>query len=268
MFGKWSLVIVLIMTSLTIVWAQDDTITTSISVLPSYAETDTAIWVQDEPEPAFATPFFLETDTVLTVKKSPPVKQQKSFSPNARLSVLFGLIPGGGQIYNRKYWKLPIVYGGFMGCIYALTWNGNYYSEYRNGYRDIIFYTEIENGYTAWKQGLPPNSLTVADESWKDKYGSWMRFIPPGYDENTVDKNWLRSTLQRKTDYYRRNRDLSVIVTVAVYALTMIDAFVDAKLYDFDISPDLSLRLEPYFAPTTNFKTSTLGISCRLNFKK
>ena len=63
----------------------------------------------------------------------------KAFRPNPTKAVLLGLVPGLGQIYNRKYWKLPIVYGGLMGCMYAITWNNRNYQDYSVAYKDIVY---------------------------------------------------------------------------------------------------------------------------------
>ena len=140
---------------------------------------------------------------------------------------LGAIIPGAGQIYNRSYWKLPIVYGGFMGCVYAITWTNNQYTAYKEAYRDI--YYDIQNGSVS-------NS--------PDK--SYNAILPEGYSIQTMGgtqtyqsrlKDWQNSSL--------RNRDMAILVTVAVYALSLIDAYVDAQLFDFDISNDLSLNVSP-----------------------
>lgn len=137
---------------------------------------------------------------------------------------LSAIVPGLGQIYNQSYWKLPIVYGGFMGCAYAITLNNTRYLDYKQAYRDI----------------LQDEVLST------DPQRSYNAILPKGY---TIDRMGGRSTytqtLQRYQNNYRRYRDLSIVATIAVYALTMVDAFVDAQLFDFDISPDLSLQIEP-----------------------
>ena len=236
--------------------AQHDTLTISLAEndLENYLDTIKTI----DAEAIDTIGAFDEQDTIMSISakkraaikngntvsaEKKPQKEEKKFVPNAKWALVFAIIPGGGQIYNRKYWKLPIVYGGFMGLTYAITWNGGYYNEYRNAYRDISL-------------------LLAGVEGGGD---SWVNFIQSGQNEETVNKDWLRGVLRGKVDYYRRNRDLSIIGAVALYALSMIDAFVDAKLFDFDISPDLSLRVEPYLAPDYYNRTN-LGISCRLNF--
>lgn len=137
------------------------------------------------------------------------------------------LVPGLGQIYNRSYWKLPIVYGGAMGCVYAITWNGSRHTEYKNAYRDL--YTDQQNG-------------TVSDDPSK----SYIRILPEGYTIETMGGvGTYMGTLQNGQTIYRRWRDLSIVATVLVYGLSIIDAYVDAQLFDFDISPDLSLEVTP-----------------------
>lgn len=140
---------------------------------------------------------------------------------------LGAILPGAGQIYNRSYWKLPIVYGGFMGCIYGITWTNNQYVGYKDAYRDI--YYDIQNG-------------TVSDSPDK----SYNAILPEGYTIQTMGgaenyrnrlKEWQNSSL--------RNRDLSILVAVVVYALSLVDAYVDAQLFDFDISNDLTLNVTP-----------------------
>ena len=140
---------------------------------------------------------------------------------------LGALVPGLGQIYNRSYWKLPIVYGGFMGCAYAITWTNTRYEDYKNAYRDI--YYDIQDG-------------TVSDNPSK----SYNAILPDGY---TIERMGGASTYQTRLyewqNSYRRYRDISILATVLVYALTLVDAYVDAQLFDFDISTDLSLNVSP-----------------------
>ena len=148
--------------------------------------------------------------------------------PDAIKAVWLGAIfPGAGQIYNRSYWKLPIVYGAFMGCGYAIGWTNNRCTNYKNAYIDL--YYDIQAG-------------TVTEDPSK----SYIAVIPNGYTLSKVGgaSTWM-NTLKNRQSTYRRYRDYSILATIVVYALTMIDAYVDAQLFDYDISPDLSLEVEP-----------------------
>jgi len=148
--------------------------------------------------------------------------------PDAVKAVWIGVIaPGGGQIYNKSYWKLPIVYGAFMGCGYAISMMQNRYSGYKTAYLDL--YNDIQAG-------------TVSEDASK----SYIKVIPDGYDLSKVggSSTWA-NTLNNRQNVYRRYRDYSILATVVVYALSLIDAYVDAQLFDYDISPDLTLNVSP-----------------------
>ena len=148
--------------------------------------------------------------------------------PDAVKAVWLGVIcPGAGQIYNKSYWKLPIVYGAFMGCGYAISWTQNRYSNFKTAYLDL--YNDIQAG-------------TVTEDPAK----SYIAVIPDGYDLQRVGgaNTWMK-TLDNQQQIFRRYRDYSVLAIVIVYALSLIDAYVDAQLFDYDISPDLSLNIEP-----------------------
>ena len=169
------------------------------------------------------------------------ILENKVFKPNPTKAIIYSAIfPGLGQIYNRKYWKLPIVYGGFLGFSYAIAWNGRYYTDYSNGFKDIM------------------------DED--PTTDSWKNFLPYGQDPETVDKEWLKTVLKRRKDFYRRYRDLSIIGTVAMYALSMLDAYVDAQLFDFDMSTDLSFRVEPTIIQKTDYLANSFGVQCSFRF--
>ena len=171
----------------------------------------------------------------------------KKFIPDSKKALWLAIaFPGGGQIYNRKYWKLPLVYGGFLGCFYALSWNNNMYRDYSQAYIDI------------------------ADSNPDTK--SYMNFIPPTYD---VDSNIerLKTIFQNKKNYYRRFRDLSFFSLLAVYGLSIIDAYVDAELSSFDIGPDLSLKVKPSIINDGNnplarhgIAGNSYGLQCSIDF--
>jgi hypothetical protein len=156
---------------------------------------------------------------VIKIKKQKfTIDSVKPFKPDPVKVVWMGaIIPGYGQILNRSYWKLPIVYAGFLGCAYAISWNSSQYEAYRLGYRDLT------------------------DTS--DKTDSYLDLLPKG--RTLSDYPNFSTNLKTAYEQYRRYRDLSVIVSVAYYALVIVEAYVDAQLFDFDISPDLSMRWSP-----------------------
>ncbi len=162
------------------------------------------------------------------------------WEPEPRVAVWMSLlIPGGGQIYNRKLWKLPIVYGGYVGCIYALTWNQSTYTDYQNAYVDIM--------------DDDPNTKSYED------------FLPPHYEIDTSMEDWLKDVFKQRKNKYRRYRDLSIFAFAGMYIVAAIDAYVDAELSHFDISPDLSMRVEPNFM-MDHRGTPTAGFSLAINF--
>lgn len=165
------------------------------------------------------------------------------FKPTPKKAVIYSAIfPGLGQIYNRQYWKLPILYGGFVGFTYAITWNNGYYRDYLGGYQDI----------------MDSNPETIR----------WHDMLPYGMDHATVDQSWFTDVLKQRKDYYRYYRDLSVIGTVALYLLAIVDAYVDAQLFDFDMSPDLSMRVEPALLreEKPNYLGNSYGLQMSFNF--
>lgn len=166
-------------------------------------------------------------------------KKKFTFVPNSgRATWLAAVIPGGGQIYNRKYWKLPIIYGGFVGCAYALSWNSKYYKDYSKAYLDIM------------------------DKD--DKTNSYMNFLPPGTNING-QLDFYQKVFKQKKDSFRRNRDLSVFAFIGVYLISIIDAYVDAELSNFDISPDISMRIEPAVINDRHLP-NTYGVQCSIKF--
>ena len=192
---------------------------------------------------------------LLEMTASPEIKEQpvpadtlrkainpKVWVPNPTKATWLALvIPGGGQIYNRKYWKLPIFYGGFAGCAYALTWNGKMYKDYSQAYKDAV------------------------NEKWDSS--SITDLLPPGYVDK-VSKTQLTETLRKRKDTYRRYRDLSIFAFIGVYLLSVVDAYVDAELSNFDITPDLSMRVEPAVINNqmTGSSNKSVGVQCSFRF--
>lgn len=179
----------------------------------------------------------------------------KPFKPDPTKVVWMGaIIPGYGQIMNRKYWKLPIVYGGFLGCAYAIAYNSSLYQTYLTAYRDILLYASDP----IFKENADKNPGSV----------SYLTIVPKGYTiDNYGGISGYTNILSTAQSNYRRYRDLSIILTIGYYAITLVDAFVDAQLYDFDISPDLSLRFQPTLIESGIGAKSTFGMQCSLRIK-
>ncbi|MGL4807094.1 MAG: DUF5683 domain-containing protein [Bacteroidales bacterium] len=193
----------------------------------------------------------MQTDTIrldsvrvpkkISKKDVKPIKEYKPFVPDPTKAVWYSaLFPGLGQVYNRKYWKLPIVYGGFAATFYALNWNTQYLKDYSQAYLDFM-----DND---------PNTKSYED------------IIPPSMI-NSSNKSQIQNILKRQKDMFRRNRDLSIISMLGVYLLSVVDAYVDAQLFDFDITPDLSMRVEPtVIIPTRHNSKHGVGIQWSINF--
>lgn len=205
--------------------------------------TDSLATAADAPADALATP--LDTTSLTVGDALRPTdhrmlraqREHKVFLPDPQRALwLSFVIPGGGQIYNRKYWKLPIFYGGFLGCMYAFTWNQQMYLDYSQAYLDIMDDNPATNSY--------------------------VTMFPPSYDiESNISR--FQTIFKNRKDRFRRWRDLSTFCFIGVYALSIIDAYVDAHLAVFDISPDLSLSWGPTSVPGPH---SNIGLGATLNF--
>lgn len=164
-----------------------------------------------------------EEDSVQLAAMTKPTKQKRDWTtwkPNPKRAMWLAIVlPGAGQIYNRKYWKLPIVYGGFLGCAYAMRWNNMMYTDYSQAYLDIM------------------------DDDPNTK--SYTQFLHLGTEITPANEERFKQIFKSRKDSYRRWRDLSFFIMLGVYALSIIDAYVDASLSQFDISDDLSLSVAP-----------------------
>lgn len=170
-----------------------------------------------------------------------------TWTPNPNRALWLALvIPGGGQIYNRKYWKLPIIYGGMMGCIYALTWNNMMYRDYSQAYLDIMDSDPTTQSYN--------------------------KFLHLGATITQANEERYKKLFKSRKDKYRRWRDMSMFCLIGVYALSVIDAYVDAELSEFDISKDLSLKVAPTVIPggstfnSGSLENSAVGVNLGLRF--
>ena len=168
----------------------------------------------------------LTADTIITKK------QKKIHKPTIpwKAALMSGLLPGLGQIYNRKYWKLPIVWGAIGTVGYFIVDQHIKYIGYRDAYR------------------------------------SWINdsIILPGYQQYQFNPNGLKS----ERDQYERSRNVLTIIAAALWVLNIVDASVDAHLSSFDVSPDLSMKLQPATFFTAYNNTPAVGLSLTFCFKQ
>lgn len=181
---------------------------------------------------------FVQPDTIVNIAVN---EQLRVFNPDpTRATWLSVLCPGLGQIYNRRYWKLPIVVGAYMGLAYATSWNNTMLTDYTKAYNDLMDNDPDTNSY--------------------------MDFFAPNVSESSLDKSWLISVFQSRKNYFRRNRDYCIVAMVGVYLLAIIDAYVDASLAHFDITPDLSLNWSPMLMQETRSAIPSVGVQWALCF--
>lgn len=173
-------------------------------------------------------------DTLILTQDDPVQTASIKNSHSPKKATLLAFIPGAGQAYNHKYWKMPIVYAGFGVTTYFAITNGKDYRLYRDAYD--------------YKMGIKTDvSQQAIDESVK-------------YTEDNL------ITLR---DYYRSNMELSWIVTAAWYILQIIDANVDAHFFYYDVGDDLTLHFEPQFNTINEFNLgygNNIGLTLKLNF--
>lgn len=187
-----------------------------------------------------------DSTSVLIKKVTKQKKDWSTWTPDPKRALWLALvIPGGGQIYNRKYWKLPLVYGGFMGCIYAMSWNDSMYKDYAQAFLDLSDDDPATQSYNKFLH----LGMQITTDAQRERY---------------------KDIFKKRRDKYRRWRDLSFFCMIGVYALSVIDAYVDAELSVFDISKDLSLKVEPTIINNHSsgnmWDSSSLGLQCSLNF--
>lgn len=156
-----------------------------------------------------------------------------------KATTLACIFPGAGQIYNKSYWKVPFVIGGFASMIYVIDWNNRGYQRFKKAYNLISDYEKNPDNY--------PNGST---DEFKGRYSS--------------------SFIRNLRNNYRRNRDLCIILSAALYVLQIVDAHVDAHLKDYDISDDLTMNLEPLvnyaYIPNLGANRPVFGFNLSLKF--
>jgi len=179
----------------------------------------------------------LEVDTTQITEV--PVDSVQVHSPK-KATIYSAILPGLGQAYNKKYWKIPLIYAGFGTIGYFIGWNNGFYSTYKQAYRDLSDKDPNTNSH-----------LKIEASKYYDL-------------ENPTDSLNFKTGLSKQSEYYRRNRDLLVISMVGFYGLNIIDASVDAHLFDFDISEDLTLNWQPTVKTFEN--QLVYGINCTFKF--
>ncbi len=141
-----------------------------------------------------------------------PLNETATTEPSpARAAMLSATLPGLGQIYNERYWKVPVIYAGFGTLVYFIDFNNSNYRRWRN----------------AWIARVDGNPNTVDDY--------------PFYSDGE---------LERAMNFYRRNLEITYMLTAALYLLNILDASVDAHLMTFDVGEDLTMGLEPATIPS------------------
>lgn len=178
---------------------------------------------------------FAHDSTIVIEKKKDSTIKKRIYTPRAA-TIRSAIIPGWGQIYNKKYWKLPLVYGALGITAYIFFDNLKTYKDLRFAYK------------TKYNLSINPYNL----------YGAPYA-IPDSSDYFKIKKEYVNAQLnslrQGRTEF-RKNIDYSVLVFILFWGLNVVDATVDAHLKGFDVSPDLTLKLKPYISPGTGFGLS------------
>lgn len=164
-------------------------------------------------------------DTLSVEKPSKPVRKGDPM----KATMMSAVFPGGGQFYNRKYWKMPVVYAGFGVLFYSISSNSNNYQLYYKGYMDFKDDIKETDSYLDF---VPGNRA-----AWDPV------FAPDTY--NPANSALVEERMLRLIDYHKRYRDLSFILTGVWYLAQLLDANVDASLMEYDVSDNLALSFYP-----------------------
>lgn len=181
----------------------------------------------------------LEVDSTRIVEMD---QQTEEVHSPRKATIYSAILPGLGQAYNRKYWKIPVIYAGFATMGYFIYWNNDNYQIMRRAYND---FTDGD-----------PNT-----RSYENLDGASLYDLE---NNKTHQENFKKNVL-RQQNYYRRNRDLLIISIIGFYGLNLIDASVDAHFFDFDISEDLTMNWQPVMY-RVNQQQPVFGISCSFSF--
>jgi hypothetical protein len=159
-----------------------------------------------------------------------PVTRMKNVKSPHRATMLAAAFPGLGQVYNRKYWKIPVVYAGFAGLGYSMWFNTSNYNRYIRAYQDFTDLIPETDSYLDVIRGIDPSEFDPV-------------LFPDDYKPS--DAQWIRERLLAKVDYFKKYRDLTYIGVAVWYLISIIDANVDASLSDYDVGRSINLSVEP-----------------------
>jgi hypothetical protein len=168
-----------------------------------------------------------------------------------KATMLAATLPGMGQIYTRKYWKVPFVYAGFAAIGYAVAYNTKYYNLYTKAYQDFTDKIPETKSY-----------LDIIINFSPDKYDPVL--FPKSYIPGNAAH--IKDLLLNKVDYFKRYRDLSLIGVGAWYLFTILDANVDASLFDYDVGENINLSLAPFQYPMYNYAVAGVSVTLTVNF--
>jgi len=169
------------------------------------------------------------------------------FKPETlRATMMAVTLPGLGQIYNRKYWKIPVVYVGFGALAYSAGFNSKHYTKYLRAYQDLTDGIPQTNSHVDLIPDDPANYDPVTNNNLYSAYSEGMlRFV----------------------NYYKRYRDLSYIGIAGWYLISILDANVDASLFNYDISNNLDISFVPMrLTLPGGFAGAGFGVDLKLNF--
>ncbi len=173
-------------------------------------------------------PVSAHPQTEKSTVEPPDSVRQKEHSPT-KATIMSALLPGLGQIYNKKYWKVPIIYAGIGVMTYFIAFNTDEYLNYK------CAYIEKSNGNTNGNYKELANRYTLEE-------------------------------LLSAREYYRRNLEISCLISAVWYVLNIVDAAVDAHLYTYNISDKLALKLEPVVEPTGYARRTATGLKISFHF--
>ena len=169
-----------------------------------------------------------------------------------KATMLAVAFPGLGQVYNRKFWKIPLVYAGFGALVYSVGHNTSNHNKYMKAYQDFT-------------DKIPETDSYVSMITWMNPSDYDPVKAPETYDPSKEE--WTKDGLLQGVDYYKRYRDLSYIGIAGWYIISILDANVDASLFNYDISDNLDIAVVPMQFPLPGgFMGAGLNINLKVTF--